>query len=189
MPNYYDDPRNVEAYVKMAAGYDGRELIEALRLHLPDGAAVLELGMGPGVDFELLRQHYTVTGSDRSQAFLDRYSQKDPQADLIQLDVLSMITARRFDGIYSNKVLHHLTQEELRQSLAAQRRALNPHGVLLHSFWWGDAEEEMHGLHFTYYTEESLRAQVPDGFDIVEVARYGEMDDDDSLYIVLRRTD
>ena len=47
----------------------------------------------------------------------------------------------------------------------------------------------MHGLHFTYYTEESLRAQAPDGFDIVEVARYGEMDADDSLYIVLRRTD
>ncbi len=46
----------------MAAGYDGRELIAALTNYLPAGAEVLELGMGPGVDLDLLSQTYQVTG-------------------------------------------------------------------------------------------------------------------------------
>jgi len=53
-----------------------RGSISALTKFLPAGATVLELGMGPGVDFDLLSQHYQVTGSDNSQVFLDRYREK-----------------------------------------------------------------------------------------------------------------
>ena len=34
---FYDDEENVEAYVQMAEGYDGRDLVAALRQHLPPG--------------------------------------------------------------------------------------------------------------------------------------------------------
>ena len=54
---YYDDPKNVEEYVKMAESYDGQELIDVLHRYLPDGASVLELGMGPGKDYLLLSHH------------------------------------------------------------------------------------------------------------------------------------
>ena len=79
MPNYYDDEKNARDYIEMAEGYDGRELIEVLKGYLPDGASLLELGMGPGVDLELLSKSYQVTGSDNAQAFLDIYRQKKPQ--------------------------------------------------------------------------------------------------------------
>ena len=52
---YYDDPKNTQQYIEMAEGYDGRELIEALSRHLPAGATVLELGMGPGKDLDILK--------------------------------------------------------------------------------------------------------------------------------------
>ncbi len=52
--SYFDDEQNVEAYVKMAEGYNGRNLINILKKHLPPNATVLELGMGPGVDYEIL---------------------------------------------------------------------------------------------------------------------------------------
>ncbi|MCJ7549651.1 MAG: hypothetical protein MUQ30_08210 [Anaerolineae bacterium] len=40
---YLDDPENVEQYIEMADGYDGRELAEVLKRHLPEGETVLEL--------------------------------------------------------------------------------------------------------------------------------------------------
>ncbi len=51
--SYYHNRANAEGYVKMAEGYDGRELITRLKAYLPSESAVLELGMGPGTDTEI----------------------------------------------------------------------------------------------------------------------------------------
>ena len=185
--SYFDDPKNIEEYVKMAEGFDGRELIEILKPHLKSGATVLELGIGPGVDFELLSEHYQVTGSDYSQAFLDRYGQKNPDAELVLLNAVTMDIDRKFDCIYSNKVLHHLTRDDLKTSLHRQADALNDKGILFHSFWYGDKEEDMHGLHFTYYTEETLRQAISDEVQLLELKQYTEMENADSLYLVLQK--
>ena len=101
----------------MAEGYDGSEFVPILRRYLPDGASVLELGMGPGKDVAILSAYFQVTGSDYSQIFLDRYRESHPEADVVQLNAVLMDIGRTFDGIYSNKVLYHLTREEMRQSL------------------------------------------------------------------------
>lgn len=184
---YYDDPKNVADYVKMAEGYDGKELIRELRNHLPDGSTVLELGMGPGVDLDLLAAHFTVTGSDRSQLFLDRFLDRHPQADLLRLDAVSLDTPRRFDAIYSNKVLHHLTRDELAASFQRQTHLLNPGGVVLHSFWVGDTEEEYSGMTAVYHTEASLTHAIGDALEILALTTYAEMEADDSLYCVCRK--
>jgi SAM-dependent methyltransferase len=188
--SFFDDPKNVESYVDMAAGYDGRELIALLRRHVPAGATVLELGMGPGVDLDILAETYTVTGSDFSQVFLDRYRETHPEADLLRLDAVTMDLpqGRHFDAIYSNKVLHHLTRDDLALSLAAQISALSPGGHMLHSFWAGAGEELHHGMRFTYWTAESLREVVAqiEGLSWVEDAVYEEMEAGDSLYVLLR---
>jgi SAM-dependent methyltransferase len=189
--SYYDDPANVEEYIQMAEGYDGRALIEILAQHLPPGATVLELGMGPGKDLDLLNETFRATGSDNALPFLDRYRASHPEADLLQLNAVTVDTDRTFDGIYSNKVLYHLTRDQLRASLQAQARVLRPGGLMLHSMWYGEGEEEMHGLHFAYYTTASfaeLVAGLADKlFEVVETARYTEMEPDDSLYVVLRK--
>ncbi|MDH5586814.1 MAG: class I SAM-dependent methyltransferase [Nitrospirota bacterium] len=105
----------------MAKWYDGRELIEVLRKHLPDSASVLELGMGPGIDLKMLNKHFRATGSDNSQFFLDRFRDSDSKTDLMYLDAVELDTERSFDCIYSDKVLHHLTDEELTASLCRQK--------------------------------------------------------------------
>jgi SAM-dependent methyltransferase len=193
---YYDDPDNVQQYIEMAEGYDGRELVEALARHLPPGSTVLELGMGTGKDLDLLNRTFRATGSDNAQPFLDLYRERHPQADLLLLDAITMEAAidagRTFDAIYSNKVLYHLTREEMRSSLRQQARVLNPGGLLLHSLWYGDGEEEMHGLYFAYYTEDTFFEWVAgDGLGaelaVIETSRYTEMEPDDSFYVVLRK--
>ena len=185
---YFDSEANVDAYIAMADGYDGAELIALLAQYLPEGSSVLELGMGPGKDLDLLRQSYRVTGSDTSRVFLDRYRKTHPDADLLLLNATHMDTDRTFDCIYSNKVLHHLSRADLKTSLRRQKAVLNDGGLLLHSFWHGTGDEAHHGLRFTYYTEPDLQAAVCAGFDIVALEPYKEMTDGDSLYLLLRKT-
>jgi len=184
----YDTDDGVDRYIEMCAGADGREHVERLKQLLPEGAQVLELGMGPGADFELLRNHFSVLGTDTSFVFLERMQDKRPGADLLELDARTLATTRTFDGIYSNKVLHHLTRAELEASFARQLDRLLPGGVALHTFWYGAcAPEEKAGMLFTYYTEEGLAALVPDGLTVESSRRYTELEADDSIELVLRR--
>lgn len=185
--SYYDDPKNVQQYIDMAEGYDGRNLVAALTKHLPPGIDLLELGIGPGIDLDLLSRHYQVTGSDASQVFLDRYRESHPHAELLLLDAETIRTSRRFGAIYSNKVLHHLSPEQLAASFHRQHVVLQPPGIALHSFWLGDREEFMHGLRFRYYPEKFLHALVEPYFTIIESTRYAEFETDDSLFLILKK--
>ncbi len=186
---YFDERKNVEDYIKMVEGYDGRELIAVLKKYLPAGSTVLELGMGPGVDLDLLAQTFTVTGSDSSSEFLEIYREKHPSADLLQLDAVTIDTERTFDCIYSNKVLHHLPKGDIRGSFTRQKETLTDSGLLLHSLWYGHKEEEHHGLRFVYYTEDELFKSTGPGFEIVATERYQEIDNSDSFYVLLRKLD
>ena len=106
---------------------------------------------------------------------------------MLLLDARHLDTDRTFDAIYSNKVLHHLTREELAASFERQRAVLKDAGLLLHAFWYGTGEETMHGLRFTYYTEATLREVLGEGFEVVALERFQEMEEGDSLYILLRK--
>ena len=181
---FYDDEETALQYIAMAEGYDGKELIEVLRKHLPDGATILELGMGPGVDLTMLRAHFRATGSDISQFFLERYRETHPDSDLLVLDAVELETDRNFDCIYSNKVLHHLENEQLLISLRNQKELLTSGGMVFHSFWRGTGTEEHHGLKFVYQNEDSLEDAFGSTFAEVEVVTYSEMGDDDSLYVI-----
>ena len=184
---FFDERKNVDAYIKMAEGYDGHDLIKVLQGSLPSGSTVLELGMGPGVDLDLLAEVYSVTGSDSSKVFLELYREKHPGADLIHLDAVSLETERRFECLYSNKVLHHLTKGELKQSFLRQHQIVSQGGLLMHTFWYGNKEEEHQGLRFVYYTEEELLQHFGQGFDVVAMKRYDELEADDSFYVLLRK--
>ena len=185
---YFDNKKNVDDYIKMVDGYDGTELVNLLQEYLVEDSTLLELGMGPGKDLDLLRTRYKVTGSDSSQIFLDIYRGKHPEADLLRLDARTIETDRRFDCIYSNKVLHHLHREDLVTSLHRQHHLLNDEGVLMHTFWYGTSEEEHNGLRFVYYTEDDLTAATKSLFEVLRCERYGEMNNNDSILLVLKKS-
>ena len=149
-------------------------------------STVLELGIGPGVDLDMLAETFTVTGSDLSQAFLDRYRRIRPEADLLRLDAITIETDRRFDAIYSNKVLHHLTPEELGRSLGRQAEIVGPESILLHGMWAGTSADDHGGLHDQRYVPETFDAVVPPTLEVLECEFYQEMSVDDSLRVLLR---
>ena len=183
---FFDTEKGVEQYIKMAEGYDGAELIQILQKYLPENSTVLEIGMGPGKDLDILKKFYTVTGSDNSQVFLGKYKQSHQDPDLLLLDAVTIQTDRKFDCIYSNKVLHHLTKEDLKKSLQRQKEILNPNGIAFHSFWKGSKIEKIEGLLFTYYETEDLKKMTESDYEMLALETYTEMEKDDSIYVVLR---
>ena len=186
--SWYDDQKNIEEYIRLADGYDGKELIEILRRYLSEGSTVLELGMGPGKDLDLLGKYYQATGSDNSELFIRGYLASNPGADVILLDAVTLATERRFNAVYSNKVMHHLSYEKMRASFERQAKLLEPGGFLLHSFWYGEEVENVGGLMFYQLTEKSLESILPDCVKICELKRYTEMEEQDSLYGVFTLT-
>lgn len=182
----YDTAEGARAYARMAQGFDGRTHVERLAQLLKPGSSVLELGMGPGVDLDMLAEKFAVVGSDLSPAFLDRYTRLRPGIELEKLDAITIDTARDFDAIYSNKVLQHLTREELRLSLICQSEILRPGGVILHGLWAGSFSNDHNGLHDTRYLPETLEPLVPQSLNITECSFYTEMERDDSLRVILQ---
>ena len=184
---FFDTEKGVDEYIQMVEGSDGSELIKILQKYLPNKSSVLELGMGPGKDLDILKKSYIVTGSDSSQIFLDKYKKKEKNTvDLMHLDAVSIQTNKKFDCIFSNKVLHHLTKEDLKKSFQRQKKILNSNGIAFHSFWKGNKVEKIKDLLFTYYEIDDLTKIINSNFDILELKTYAEFEQDDSIYIVLK---
>ncbi|MEX0854671.1 MAG: class I SAM-dependent methyltransferase [Nitrosopumilaceae archaeon] len=183
---YYDTKKGIEEYIKRSKDWDGTKLIKILKKYLPKKSTLLELGIGPGRDFDILKKTYTVTGSDSSQVFLDRYKKNNKNADLLQLDAVTIPIDRKFDCIYSNKVLHHLTKTELKKSFTRQKEILNQNGIAFHCFWKGDKVEKKRGLLFMYYEIDVLKKIIGNNFDVMKIKAFTEMEKDDSIYVVLK---
>jgi ubiquinone/menaquinone biosynthesis C-methylase UbiE len=184
---YYHTKESVEEYIKMASGINGQQLIDQLRMHLPSHSKVLELGSGPGSDWEILSKMYQVTGSDFSAQFLHHLTLKFPTGRFLELNASTLDVDESFDSIYSNKVLHHLSIEELKSSIVRQSRILHAGGIVCHSFWRGNGSETYNGLLVNYQNEQSLRILFHDGFTILSMQKYAEFEKDDSLLLLAQK--
>lgn len=184
--SFYDDTENVQQYIAMCEGYDGQHLYRVLAQHLPNGASLLELGSGAGLDIGYFKDVYKVTGSDLSPAFLNILKNKYPDVPFLTINALQLVSETNYQCIFSNKVLHHLTESELNLSLQQQAKVLPNEGVIAHSFWLGEESKQMHGMLFTYYRREHLLNIISQCYDIQSVLSYAEFEEDDSLFVIAR---
>lgn len=182
--DYYNTKESVKEYIKLAQGINGGELIKKLKKILPSNSTLLEIGTGPGTDWNILNQEYNVTGSDNSNEFLSYLISKNPKGKFINLNAVTLITEDRFDGIYSNKVLHHLKDHELIDSIKRQHELLTSEGIICHSFWKGKGSEMFKGLFVNYHTQNSLKEFFEEYFEILIIDEYAEFEDGDSLLLI-----
>lgn len=181
---YYHTQASVAEYIKMAEGVNGQEHIEKLKTFLPVNSTLLELGSGPGSDWEILKEDFEVVGSDNSLEFLSHLKSKHSKATFLDLDAVTLKTDERFDGIYSNKVLHHLKDDELIDSIQRQYAVLNPGGIVCHTFWKGEGTEEFKGMFVNYHTESELRSFFEKHFQVLILEPYAEFDAEDSILLI-----
>ena len=183
---FYDDPEQVTEYEKMCEGYDGTQLFAMLARHLEPGKTILEVGCGPGNDIETLKLDYRIVGSDNSEEFLRRCRQKHPEIEFLNLDAISLDTDRRFDCVYSNKVLHHLSLDKLISTFKRQGQVIVAGGLFAHTFWIGEEDFEKDGMYFHFHNRDALIRLIGDYFEVIETLDYKEFDDGDSLFVIAK---
>lgn len=184
---YYNTNKGIEEYILRSQDWKSPKIDKILKKYLPKHATLLELGMGPGRDFELLQKIYQSTGSDKSKRFLERYKKTHKGSKLVKLDAITIRTNKKFDCIFSNRVLHHLTKPELKRSLARQKEVLNQDGIVFHTFWKGKITEKKRGLLFVYYQKEQLKKILKQHFDVLELEIFSADEKNDSIYAVLKK--
>ena len=185
--DYYITKESVEEYIHLAKDVSGKRLIEKFKLVLAYNSVLLEIGSGPGTDWKILNESYNVTGSDNSIEFLRHLNTENPNGKFLELDAVSLKTGKKFDGIYSNKVMHHLKDNELSDSVRRQHEILNPGGIVCHSFWKGEGSEIFKGLYVNYHSEADLSEIHKDYFEILSIESYKEFEDGDSLLLIARK--
>lgn len=184
---YYKTKESVKEYIELAKDVNGSELIDKLKQVLPLKSDLLEIGSGPGTDWAILNESYTVTGSDNSPEFLKYLIAKYPNGEFLNIDAISIRIDKMFDGIYSNKVLHHLTDDELIESIKRQSEILNINGIVCHSFWKGKGFEIFKGLYVNYHNEEEISDFFEDYFNILSISVYQEFEEGDSILLIGRK--
>ena len=127
---------------------------------------------------------FEVVGSDNSLEFIKYLTAQNPKGRFLALDAITLSTAENFDGIYSNKVLHHLKDHELVQSIHRQYDVVNQNGIICHSFWKGEGSEIFKGLFVNYHTENTLRKYFEDYFELLLIESYDEFENEDSLLLI-----
>lgn len=182
--DYYKTKETVKEYIHLAKDVNGGELIKKLKRFLPLNSSLIEIGSGPGTNWNILNQDYEVLGSDNSNEFLDYLQTNNPNGRFLELDTITINTEKKFDGIYSNKVLHHLKDHELQHSIKRQSNVLNAKGIICHSFWKGEGSEIFKGLFVNYHTKNALREFFEEYFEVLHLESYAEFEEGDSLLLI-----
>lgn len=186
--DYFKQRKNVDLYTNMMKGYDNSFVIGQVEKILPQNSTLLEIGMGTGLDLISLSQKYNVVGSDYSRFFVEDFKLKS-DLEVFVLDAVNIDIDRKFDCIYSNKVLQHLSKDEFRSSLISQYEHLNKDGIIFLTLWYGEYREEYESdgqLRFIYYNEKAIENIIPKQLKIENVVLYSEFDYNDSMIVVLR---
>jgi len=187
MREYYKTKESVQEYIQLAKDVDSAQLIERLKTYLTPGSSLLEIGSGPGTDWNILNNDYEVIGSDFSEEFITHLKSTIPDGTFIQLDAITLETDSKFDGIYSNKVMQHLKTEELMASISKQTGLLEENGIICHSFWKGEGDEEFKGMYVNYHSENDIKELFAHSFEILELASYKEFEDNDSIVVIAKK--
>ena len=142
------------------------------------------------INFDELLETYqekgliTIDSEDLSDEFLQRCKQRYPDIKFLKLDAVTINTNKQFDCIFSNKVLHHFTLDELKKSFVRQKYVIKPNGIFAHSFWIGDKEFTMEGMLFIYHKRKELLNLISKYFTILDTYDYEEFEEGDSIFIV-----
>ncbi len=184
---YYHTKDSVQEYIQMAKDVNSKGLIEKFKTFLKPQSSILELGSGPGTDWNILQQDFRVTGSDNSLEFLRHLKESFPKGEFLELDAITLDTNKNFEGIYANKVLFHLSDEELKASLLRQQQVLLPKGVICHSYWKGKGEESFKGMFVNYHDIEELKGFYAPNFEVLLIEEYKEFEKGNSIVVIARK--
>ena len=142
--------------------------LERFMARLPKGAAVLDLGCGPGVHAAALHASgFRVTATDASAAMVEKARAHEGvivrQAGFADLDEQGT-----YDGVWANFSLLHAARADFPGHLSRIAAALKPGGVFHIGMKTGQGEHRDDlGRFYTYYSVSELRDHLKAaGFEV-----------------------
>lgn len=177
----FNDEEFVNKYIEMVKGYDSRFILEKFRDNIDTSKTILELGCGIGLDYFELKKYYNITASDYSDVFIKKL--KNISSDnFLKIDAKDINITKKFDVIFSNKVLQVFNDEELIQSFKSQYKTLNQNGMIFHCMWFGESSIR----DFNYINIEKLE-KVLNNLFTYELVYYSEFEKNDSVIVIGRK--
>ncbi len=183
----FETENGVDDYIKMAAGYNLLIFKPLFEKYLPFNKKILELGMGPGNDYQWLSGMYRITGSDYSKIFISRAKRKFPRGDFLVLNAITLDTKMHFDAVFSSKVFQYFDLDVIRTSLKNQYNLLSQNGYIFHTFWIGDSEYDFDDMHVYYHNHNKILSIISEKFKIMDKKIYKEFENNDSLFIIAQK--
>jgi ubiquinone/menaquinone biosynthesis C-methylase UbiE len=121
-----------QEYAKKIGVIPSVNQFELFKKYVPKGSVVLDAGCAAGRDCGLLSSNgYKVTGVDLSKNLLAIAKRENPDLHFELGDIRAMpFGDTSFDAIWANAVIHHLTKEDIEQTLREFYRVLKPGGIV-----------------------------------------------------------
>lgn len=178
------DPATLAFYDRTAPDYadyavrEGRgPWLDAFAARLAPGAAILDLGSGPGWAAAAFRDlGFAVTAMDASPALAEEGRRRyGLPVRVARFDQLADIAA--YDGVWASFSLLHARRAQMPANLARIARALRPGGILYLGLKEGTGEaRDRLGRFYSYFTEPELRDMLGHAGFAVEAIDTGEGD-------------
>lgn len=68
-------------------------------------------------------------------------------------------------------------------------QVLQPSGIICHSFWKGEGDEEFKGMYVNNHTEDEIERLFSPNFELLLLKVYQEFETDDSLLLIAKKRD
>lgn len=182
--NVFNSLKKARSYIDMLEGYDNSFIVSNFKAHINQNCKVLELGMGPALDYDSLKDEYDITVSDTSDAFIKLFNEKYDDTAL-NICVKDIVIDERFDCIFTNKVLQVLNDDEMKESFINQYNALNDKGMIFHCIWIGEGFEDCSS---NYTSVDKLEKMINSLFTIEKIITYSEIEQNDSIILIAKKS-
>ena len=181
---YHD---TLEAYENIGGDYAIKNQSPSLSLDLilefvkplSPGNLILDAGCGHGRDLKLFHElGFKAIGIDYSSEMIKVAKSNVPDSSkILQMDLLNMeFSPSYFDGIWSNAVLHHLSEGDIKTVLKDFNTVLKPNGVVFISVRKNSKPifDREYSEYPRYYNSMNVKKMnlflIETGFDIKKVS-------------------
>lgn len=146
------------------------KLVNTLQTNVSKDAKVLDLGCGPGIYMNLLKDHYQLTGVDISEEMLQSASSLLPNHKFYKGNFLSIEFEERFNAIYSISVLEYVPVSSLRSFFKKCSDLLENKGVLFIQYPHALKRSDLYypDRNYINYSPEKISKIAGEYFTVIE---------------------
>jgi len=149
------------------------KLTQSFNQNLKPGSKLLDIGCGPGIYMELLKDNYQVTGIDVSEDMLLAASGLLPKNEFYKGNFLNTSFKEKFDAIYSISVLEYVPVSQIEEFFRKCSDHLNKEGIIFIQYPHALKKSDLYypDRNYINYSPDKINKIAKKYFTVVEHAQ------------------